>query len=118
MSFDPLEQVRRYHAALDRYRGEDVSAFFAAGAIYVSPGVGTLVGRDAIITAFDAYFAAHPDQRASDQSMARLDDRTVESAWRLAATARDTGRRIERQGREVVTFDADGLIARVDVTDR
>jgi hypothetical protein len=118
MSLDPVEQLRRYHAALNRYEEAVVTPMFAPEAVYVSPGVnGRLVGREAIIAAFNAYFAEHPDQIAIDDSIAAVDPRTVQASWRLEATARSSGAQVRRRGTETVTFDAAGLIIRVEVQD-
>lgn len=118
MTIDPVALLRRYHAALNDYDEPTVKAMFAADAIYVSPGVnGRIAGRDAIIAAFTGYFAEHPDQFAIDETVTRIAPDTVRSVWRLAATARSTGRRVARRGTETVTFDPSGLIAHVEVTD-
>jgi len=118
MTLDPVALLRRYHEALNRYDEATVKAMFAPDAVYVSPGVnGRIAGRDAIIAAFTAYFAEHPDQHAVDESVVPAGDLGVRSVWALAATARSTGRRVTRRGTETVTFGADGLIRHVEVTD-
>ena len=118
MTIDPVALLKRYHAALNDYDERTVKAMFAADAIYVSPGVkGRIVGRDAIIAAFTAYFAEHPDQAAIDEVVTRVAPDAVKSVWKLEATARSTGQRVTRRGTQTVTFDADGLIAHVEVTD-
>ncbi len=118
MTLDPVALLRRYHDALNDYDERTVKAMFAEDAVYVSPGVnGRIAGRDAIIAAFTAYFAEHPDQHAVDESVEQTNDRSVTSAWRLEATARSTGRRVVRHGTETVTFGADGLIYHVEVAD-
>jgi uncharacterized protein (TIGR02246 family) len=118
MTPDPVAAVRRYHAALNDYDAEVVRRMFAPDAIYVSPGVnGRIDGRDAIIAAFSAYFAEHPDQRAVDDSIVPLGPRSARSIWRLEATARSSGTLVSRSGTETVQFDAQGLITRVEVED-
>lgn len=118
MSIDPVALLRRYHAALNAYDAPAVKAMFAADAVYVSPGVnGRIVGRDAIIAAFSAYFSEYPDQLAIDEEVAPLGPDTVRSIWKLTATARSTGKAVTRRGSETVCFNGDGLIAHVEVTD-
>lgn len=118
MSLDPVALLAHYHAALNAYDAETVKAMFAADAVYVSPGVnGRIAGRDAIIAAFIAYFAEHPDQHAIDDEVTRLAPDAVRSHWRLEATARSTGQRVTRRGVETVSFDGEGLIRHVEVTD-
>ena len=118
MSIDPVALLQRYHAALNNYDARTVTAMFAADAIYVSPGVkGRIVGRDAIITAFTAYFAEHPDQAAIDEAVTLVAPDAVHSVWKLEATAHSTGQRVIRRGAQTVTFDVNGLIRHVEVTD-
>ena len=109
----------RYHAALNDYDAAEVAAMFARDAVYVSPGVnGRIEGREAIIAAFSAYFAEHPDQKAEDERIECVGPSMARAHWRLSATARSTGRTVTRQGVETVHFDAGGLITRVEVEDR
>lgn len=118
MPIDPVALVRRYHAALNRYTAAEVAPMFAADAIYQSPGVGALRGREAIIAAFTAYFAEYPDQHALDEKITQTGDMAAVSKWRLTATSRSTGEPYHRRGSEAVSFNGDGLIVRVDVEDQ
>jgi len=119
MTIDPVALVRRYHAALNAYDAAVVGPMFATDAVYVSPGVsGRLAGREAIITAFDGYFAEHPDQYAVDEAIEQLSPLQARARWQLEATQRSSGRRIRRRGSETVTFGTGGLIVHVEVTDR
>jgi uncharacterized protein (TIGR02246 family) len=119
MTLDPAGLLRRYHAALQPYAADVVAEMFADGAVYVSPGVnGRLEGRAAIMRAFNAYFAEHPDQQAVDEEVEVLGGRIVRSRWRLTATSAATGRAVERRGIETVTFDEEGRILKVEVEDR
>ena len=119
MSIDPVALVERYHAALNAYEAAEVAAMFSAVAVYASPGVnGRIEGRDAIIAAFSAYFAEHPDQRAEDEEITHVGPHEARAVWRLQATARSTGQRVTRRGIETVRFDAQGLILSVEVEDR
>jgi uncharacterized protein (TIGR02246 family) len=119
MAVDALGQLRRYHHALNRCDAGGAMAFFAPDAVYVSPGVnGRIEGRDAIIAAFTAYFAEHPDQHAIDEFVELVAPDVVRSLWRLEATSASTGARYQRRGVETVTFDSAGLIVRVEVEDR
>jgi uncharacterized protein (TIGR02246 family) len=118
MTIDPVALLTRYHAALNDYDEAVVEAMFAEDAIYVSPGVkGRIAGRDAIIAAFTAYFAEHPDQAAIDEAVTQVAPDTAHSVWRLDATARSTGQRVTRRGTETISFDRHGLIRHVEVAD-
>ena len=119
MSLDLLALTSRYHEALNHYDETTVKAMFAPHAVYVSEGVnGRIEGRDAILPAFSAYFHEHPDQLAEDEWADILSPHAVRFAWRLAATARSTGKRVMRRGVETVTYDDNGLITHVEVIDR
>jgi ketosteroid isomerase-like protein len=119
MSIDPVALVRRYHAALEAFDAAVVGPMFSDIAVYVSPGVGGRIGgRDAIMAAFAAYFAEHPEQRADDEEITQTGPREARALWRLRATPRAGGRPIDRRGIETVSFDAAGLILRVEVEDR
>lgn len=118
MSLDAAALLARYHAALEPFEAQAVKEMFAPGAVYVSPGVnGRIEGREAIIAAFTAYFAEHPDQKAVDEQVEILGPGTVRAQWRLEATARSSGRRVARRGSETVHFDPQGLIVSVTVED-
>ena len=119
MTIDTLALVKRYHEALNHYDAATVKAMFAPDAVYDSPGVkGRIEGRDAIIAAFDTYFAEHPDQHAVDEGLELRAPHQVWFAWKLEATAQSTGKCITRRGTEIVTFDDAGLIRHVEVHDR
>ena len=119
MSLDLLALTSRYHEALNHYDEATVRAMFAPDAVYVSKGVnGRIEGRDAILTAFTAYFHEHPDQYAEDEGVEILSPNVVRFAWRLEATARSTGKRVTRRGVDAVTYNDDGLIAHVEVIDQ
>ena len=84
MSLDILALTSRYHEALNHYDEATVRAMFAPDAVYVSKGVnGRIEGRDAILTAFTAYFHEHPDQYAEDEGVEILSAHAVRFAWRL-----------------------------------
>lgn len=117
MSFDPAAALARYHAVLDRRDLAGVAGMLAQDARYVSVGLGDVSGRDAIMAALEQYFATSPDHQAFDDEIRTLGPRTAQSLWRLTATNRQTGTVVERRGREVVTFDDDGLITVIAVED-
>ncbi len=52
-----------------------------------------------------------------DDEIVAMGDKTARSRWRLTATSRLSGRKLERRGIETITFDSEGLIARVEVSD-
>lgn len=116
---DPVALLHRYHAALQPYDAAIVKAMFAPDARYVSPGVGGAIeGREAIIAAFTAYFAEHPDQHSVDDGVTAIAPDTAQAEWSLKATTASTGKPYVRRGRETICFDAQGLIVQVTVEDR
>ena len=114
---DPVEMVRRYHAAINALDYEALDALFAEEAAYLSNGIGAVRGKDAILRSFRAYFAEYPDQVAVDDLVESLSGSKARSLWRLTATHAVTGMTLSRQGEEVVTLDDAGKILRVDVRD-
>jgi uncharacterized protein (TIGR02246 family) len=116
--FDAIALAASYHEALNNYDAAAVAPMFATRAVYVSPGVGALDGREAIISAFSAYFSEYADQVAVDDEMIAIDSHRVRSLWRLTAVSAKTGQRSVRSGTEIITFNDAGLIVRVEVEDR
>ena len=118
MAIDPVALVKRYHDALNRFDAGVVGPMLAAGAEYHSPSVGAIIGRDAIIAAMRGYFTEYPDQVATDTLVELIAPDKVRCEWQLKATAKSDGKPYVRQGVEVVTFDTNGLVLRVDVEDQ
>jgi len=114
---DHVEAMRRYHAALNAFDLAAVEQMFSKEAEYHSTGIGALRGREAIMAAFKRYFADYSNQVASDDQLYLLSASTVRAEWRLKATSRSTGQISIRKGIETITFDAKGLIRRIDVED-
>ena len=118
MSFDPVARLVAYHDAINELDFSTIEAMFAEGAVYDSGGLGGVVtGRGPIMEGFRSYFDAYPDQVAEDSIVEALDRLRVRSVWSLTATHRLTGENLARSGEEIVTFDDDGKILRVVVTD-
>jgi ketosteroid isomerase-like protein len=115
MARDLLGLVNRYHAALNALDLDRVGAMFADAAEYHSPSVGGILGKHAIMAAMRSYFAEYPDQLAIDDRTYHAGPDAVRSEWRLTATAKSTGKKIERNGAETIFFTAKGLIRRVEV---
>lgn len=114
---DPSGLLRRYHAAVNALDFDAIGACFAENARYGSNGIGEISGRAAIMASFRRYFARHGDQTAGDSLVEDVSANAARAVWWLRATDSETGSSVERRGEEIVTFDADGLIIRVDVTD-
>ena len=116
--FDPVKQTVVYHDAINALDFATIEASFAEDAVYVSGGVGGRIeGREAIMAAFRSYFATYPDQVAEDTEIEAVGENAVRAVWRLTASHSETGEKLIRTGEETVTFNADGRIIRVDVTD-
>ncbi|MBL8584539.1 MAG: nuclear transport factor 2 family protein [Rhizobiaceae bacterium] len=114
---EPAEAVRRYHDAINRLDYQALDDFFAQDAVYVSNGIGTVSGKEAILASFRAYFAEYPDQVAVDDLIENISAVEARSVWRLAATSARTGQPLIRSGEEIVRLDAEGRIERVYVRD-
>ena len=111
-----IEQLEAYTAALNRYDFKSIENMFAENAIYISPGLhGALHGREAIMTAFRAYFAEHLDQVNEDKHIRVIGSKDVQSDWSLTATNAGTGKIVNRKGTQVMTFNDQGRIALIQV---
>jgi ketosteroid isomerase-like protein len=117
MTFDPVAALMAYHAALDAHDVDKVESLMAENAVYESVAVDRVEGRDAITAAMRKYFAAHADHHAWDDSVELVAANAARSVWQLTATDSASGEKYHRRGEEVVTFDADGRVLRVQVTD-
>ncbi|TIX89892.1 nuclear transport factor 2 family protein [Rhizobium sp. P44RR-XXIV] len=117
MIFDPAERIELFHDAINRINYEEIENFFAENATYVSNGVGDLAGREAIMEAFRGYFDTYPDQTASKSLVETLTPLSGRAVWSVRATNSKTGKPLIREGEETITFDEDGRVVRVDVTD-
>jgi limonene-1,2-epoxide hydrolase len=116
-ALDPVALVRRFHAAISMLDFAAIEAFFTEDATYSSGKIGGLKGRAEIMAAFRRYFGEYPDQIAQDSLIEPLSAVSARSIWHLTATSRLTGKQLRREGEEIVTFDQDGRIVSVDVTD-
>ena len=63
------------------------------------------------------FFARIPDVYWTVTEYQSVDERTVEFAFTMTATAVDTGQAVQRQAREMLEFSDKGLITRVSVSD-
>ena len=117
MSNDILKLAERYYEALNNFDYATLEKIFAEDAEYHSSGIGGLYGRPAIIEAMKAYFHEFSDQVSTNDSIERLNDTSIRTHWRLHATTKSSGRKVQRQGIETIHFNSKGLIATVEVQD-
>jgi len=117
MAFDPVEEIKLFHGAINALDFETIENSFADGATYVSKGVGSLTGRDEIMAAFRKYFDDYPDQTAIDTLVEKVSPRAGRAVWSVRATHSGTGKPLVREGEETITFDKDGKVVHVEVTD-
>ncbi len=117
MPLDPVALVERFHAAINALDFETIEAFFTEEARYTSGKVGGLEGREAIMNGFRRYFSEYPDQVAEDSLIEAVSPVSACAVWRLSATSSTTGKPLQRQGEETITFNEHGRIVQVDVTD-
>ena len=112
------QRLAAYTAALNRYDLRAVKNMFAENAAYVSPGLnGEIEGRAAIMAAFKTYFAEHVEQVNVDKNVSQISPIKVQSNWSLTATNKRTRKPVARKGLQVITFNAAGLIAFIQVLD-
>ena len=82
----------KYHAVLDAQDVDGVAACLAAEARYVSPAIGDVVGREAILASIRAYFAASPDHQAFDDEVKTTGPRSAAKPLAIAGREQDDGR--------------------------
>ena len=114
---DPVDLATRFHAAVNALDFPEIENFFREDATYSSGKVGGLSGRAEIMTAFRAYFDEFPDQVAEDSLVEAVSPVAARTVWSLKATSAITGLPLRRLGEETITFDEDGRIRNVAVTD-
>ena len=117
MTKDIMTLVERYHTALNNFDFPAIEKMFAEDAEYHSSGIGGLYGRHAILEAMKAYFNEFSDQVSTDDSVELLSPTSVRAHWRLHATTKSSGRKVNRQGTETIHFNSKGLITTVEVQD-
>jgi len=117
MALDPVEEIKRFHGAINALDFDAIESYFAEDATYVSNGVGSLSGRADIMVAFRKYFDDYPDQTATDTLVEKLSPTAGRAVWSVRATHSKTGKPLVREGEETITFNEDGRIARVEVID-
>ena len=119
MTKDLLKLAERYYTALNNFDYAALEKIFAEDAEYHSSGIGGggLYGRPAIIEAMKAYYHEFSDQVSTNDSIELLDENSVRTHWRLHATTKSSGRKVQRQGIETIHFNPKGLIATVEVQD-
>ena len=109
---NPVALLNDYTATLNRYDLETVENLFSESAVYVSPGLnGEIKGRAAIMAAFRAYFADHKDQVNWDEDVQQVDGQTLHARWRLQTS------KLKRSGMQIISFNAEGEIQRIEVQD-
>ncbi|MBB3965462.1 nuclear transport factor 2 family protein [Rhizobium metallidurans] len=117
MAFDPVKEITLFHDAINRLDYKMIEDYFAEDATYVSNGVGSLSGRDEIMTAFRKYFDDYPDQTAFNTLVERVSPLAGRAVWSVRATHSKTGKPLVREGEETITFNEEGRVTRVDVKD-
>lgn len=117
LSFDPAAASVRFHAVIGDLDFEAIEAFFADDATYSSGKVGGLKGRADIMAAFRRYFTEYPDQVAEDSLVEQVSPLAARVVWSLHATSASTGEPLVRRGEETITFNDQGKIIDVHVTD-
>ena len=117
MTKDLLSLVERYHTALNNFDFTAIEKMFAEDAEYHSSGIGGLYGRHAILEAMKAYYHEFSDQVSADDSVDLSGPNSVRCHWRLHATTKSSGRKVQRQGIENIYFNDKGLISTVEVQD-
>ncbi len=116
---DPIALLYAYHDALNAFDMRKVESMFSEDIIYISPSMKSdIKGRAALMLMFRKYFAEFSDQVSRDTKIELLSVNEVKSTWHLDATSGITGVKNKRNGEEIITFDNNGLIVKVEVKDQ
>ena len=106
------QRLAAYTAVLNRYDLDAVGDMFAENVVYVSLGLNDEIkGRAAIMEVFRSYFAQHTDQVNVDEDMRVLDANRLQARWRLKSS------KSKRSGTQIISFDVQGKIIRIEVRD-
>jgi hypothetical protein len=116
-TLEQIELAKAYVALSNAHRLEFILPLFAEQALYDSTFVGAFTGRSAIHSMMADFFARFPDVYWTVTEYRSVDERTVEFAFTMTATAAATGQAVQRQARETLEFTDTGLIARLSVND-
>lgn len=111
---EAIELARAYVALSNAHRSDLIRAMFSAQAVYRSSAVGEHRGRDAIVAMMRDFFSRYADVNWQCTGYRCRGNRV---SFEFALTASDTpdGEPLRRSGVEHIDFDAEGLIAALEV---
>ena len=110
-----LELARRYTAFANAHDLDGCESMFAVDMDYVSDGVGEHHGSSAIRRMMDDYFAARPDVHWQDGPYRQVAADAAAFDFVMTGTDPATAKPFRRTGVETVSFNASGMIRRIEV---
>lgn len=109
-----MTTAQTYDALLARRDFEKLADLLADEVIYLSPGVGHYRGKLAVMRMLRDFFAKHP-AAAWENARWRLEQGEILHDYRLTVPTALPEQR-NRRGTERMSFNAEGLISRIQVT--
>jgi hypothetical protein len=110
-----IRLAREYVELSNAHELERIFPMFAENAIYVSKVVGAFEGRDAIAAMMRGFFQRMSDVRWEVPAYAVSCERTVGFEFTRHFTDPEAGEASSVRGREIIEFDPDGRILRIEV---
>jgi hypothetical protein len=111
---ESIELARAYVALSNSHRLELIVPLFAEDACYSSSAVGEFQGPAAIGNMMRGFFRRYPDVFWLCENF-RYDDNRVSFEFNLQAIDAESGAYLQRSGIERITYDARGLIKKLEV---
>lgn len=108
--------LARYHAAIDRRDFGELSEMLAQDAVYISNGIASLKGRDAIISALQAHLREVEHRSPVQTRVEFATPREAQTRWHLEGVDRASNEAFTQSGTEKFWIDAEGLIILVSTT--
>jgi hypothetical protein len=109
-----IELARAYVALSNSHRPELIVPLFAADAVYSSSAVGEFHGPAAIGDMMRGFFKRYPDVFWLCENF-KCNDSRVSFDFSLQAHDAESGTHLQRNGIERITYDARGLIKKLEV---
>jgi hypothetical protein len=115
---EQIELAKAYVALSNSHKLDFVFPMFAENAVYYSAFTGEFEGKDAIAGMMINFFTNFPDVRWMVEEFWYIGEQTVGFEFVMTATEVSTGVRFEREGVEKIEFMDEGLIRRLEVSEK
>ena len=114
-TLDYRSLARAYVEASCAHDPDAIRLMLAESATYRSSNVGYYERRDPIMEMMTGFYASFPDVVWTVDEYRLTAEGVVAFDFVMCGTHHETGERLEKQGRETIEFQADGLIRHIEV---